>query len=100
MMSKTIEYINEEIKKTEKIQRMLETVYHSPRDKVSERKLKILQQIKCELEAWEVAKNKDVHINKIKEKNNVNSYNSYLVIQLTEEEFNKLKKALEAENEN
>lgn len=96
-MSKTIEFVNEKIKETEKTQRMLETVYHSPRDKVSERKLKILQQIKCELEAWEVVK-------KYCDYQDNDRFNCllgafYLIEPIKGLDFVILKKALEAEDE-
>ena len=63
-------------------------------------KLKYLQQIKFILEAWEIAKEHKVDLFHIEMLDTAEEFNYDLVsqYQLTEEEFNKLKKALEVED--
>lgn len=58
-----------------------------------------LQQIKTVLEAWEIAKENKVDLFHIEVLDTAEEFNYDLVsqYQLTEEEFNKLKKALEVE---
>jgi hypothetical protein len=67
------------------------------------RQLKInhLQQIKSQLEAWHIVKNKSVDLYDIKTSQDTEEFNCdlYTEYQLTEEEFNKLKKALEVGDE-
>lgn len=60
-------------------------------------KLKHLQQIKNILEAWQIVKNKSVDLYDIKTSQDTEEFNCdlYTEYQLTEEEFNKLKKTLE-----
>ena len=64
-------------------------------------RLRVIQQIKSELEAWEIAKNKSVDLYDIKTSQDTEEFNCdlYTEYQLTEEEFNKLKKALEEYDE-
>lgn len=64
-------------------------------------KLKYLHKIKEELEAWEIAKEHKVDLFHIEVLDTAEEFNYDLVsqYQLTEEDFNKLKKALEVEDE-
>lgn len=60
------------------------------------------EQIKSELEAWEIAKAKEIDLYDVITSQDIEEFNCdlYKDYQLTEEEFNKLKKALEVkENE-
>lgn len=65
--------------------------------KLLEPELQILQQIKIELEAWEVVKNKCVDMHDIIYCSNLEVYNTllYKEYQLTEKEYKIIKKALE-----
>ncbi len=64
-------------------------------------RLSMLKQIKAELEAWEIAKQKQVDIFYINVCKNAESYNKYKtsIRRLTNDEFDKIKKALEIEDE-
>lgn len=75
--------------------------YLSEKDKhlinLLEKELHHLQQIKTILEAWEIVKNKSVDLYDIKTSQDTEEFNCdlYKDYQLNEEEFNKLKNALE-----
>ena len=66
-----------------------------------EKELAHFYQIKSELEAWEIAKAKEIDILAIKTALDLESFNIDLVkaYQLTDYEFKTLKKALEVQNE-
>lgn len=60
-----------------------------------------LQQIKSELEVWEIAKAKEIDLYDVITSQDVEEFNCdlYIDYQLTEEEFNKLKKEMEGEED-
>ena len=109
-MSKTIEFVEEKIKmlnvvieSTVKIIKEFDGIASADSyKKLVEDHLKEIgtfQQIKVELEAWEIVKEKQVDIFYINVCKNAESYNKYKtsIKKLTNDEFDKLKKALEVE---
>lgn len=98
-MSKTIEFIEKEIDSIKELLGLDDASYLKPDDSYESwyNTLKIFQQIKAELEAWEIVKEKQVDVFYINVCKNAESYNKYKtsIKKLTNDEFNKIKKALE-----
>lgn len=104
----SLEFINQEIMCTQKEENIVKIQIEStPNDRELQSQLKLiqeclscLQQIKCVLEAWEVVKNKSVDMHDVIHCSNLEVFNCclYEKYQLTEEEYNKVKKALEVDN--
>lgn len=113
----SLEFIEKHIKETQTSIKAFELDYelfHREGDKRDAEKLKQilhhLQQVKSELEAWEVVKNKGVDmLIFMLYYNNLEEYNNYIKslegecnyekCLLTQEEANNIKKALEVEDE-
>lgn len=107
-----LEWINEQIKKSDKEIEYLEikiiedkkypTLVEFHKERIEELKpiLNHLLQIKTILEAWEIAKAKEIDLYDVITSQDTEEFNCdlYKDYQLTEEEFNKLKKALEVED--
>ena len=95
-MSKTIEFVEKEIEYTKRKLEQLEIDLNFPfrKDVITHLKedLQTLEQIKCELEAWEVVKEYTDTSEDI-----VNT--EYYFIKGIDDEFETLKKALEVESE-
>lgn len=101
-MNKTIEFVEKEIENSKEF---LDRAIHYNLTiciKNETKKLETLQQIKCVLEAWRVVKDKSVDIHDIIHCSSLEVFNCglYKDYQLTEEEYQKIKKALGVENEN
>ena len=109
-----IEYINELKEDIDRHQRLLETsgdplnayTIKSTKETINyvQMKIKNFEQIKCELEAWEVVKDKKVDIYQIIHSYNFNiltisQQNDPRCYQLNEQEYETIKKALEVEDE-
>lgn len=97
-----LEFINKEIAiTTSKYQQHLK-LNHTAFAIKDEKRLQTLQQIKTVLEAWEICKNKKVDIHDIIHCSSLEVFNCYLCkeFQLTKEEYEKIKKALEVEDAN
>ena len=113
MTMNSLEFIKKEIRKTQRsisfVSNNLELLNENKitpdfllaRLESLNNRLIYLQQIKAELEAWEVAKNKCVDIHDIINCSNLEVYNTllYKEYQLTEKEYQIIKKALEVNNE-
>ncbi len=103
-MSKTIEFIEKEIKNTKELLGLDDALCLKTDDdyKFWYNRLKMFQQIKAELEAWEIVKEKQVDIFYINVCKNAESYNKYKtsIRRLTNDELDKIKKALEIEEGN
>lgn len=109
----SLEYIENEIKEvkheikinTIRIENMINKIFYKERAEVLNNKLQTLEQIKTELEAWKVIKNKGVdmlifmlYIDNLQEYNDYISSLAgecnYEKLILTQQEANKIKKAL------
>jgi len=94
-----LEFINKEIEKIKELLE-LEDVLCLKNDedyKFWYDRLKMFQQIKSKLEAWEIVKNKNVDILEFIACANIGIYNKGVVYkshQLTKDEYDKIKKAL------
>lgn len=100
-----IKFFEEKIKEEEQEFKTMKTEdkhiisYYNKHIDILKEKKEIYEQIKTVLEAWEIAKENKVDLFHIEVLDTAEEFNYDLVsqYQLTEEEFNKLKKALEVE---